>query len=80
METVNSSRKVIIEFSDAEQAASFEEEMKRRFNYPKTDSKYRLVHGFDDNGNAVFVSNNLEKKVVKNSRNVFSSVLKADKN
>lgn len=49
-------KRVTIEFEDTNQANAFRDEMKKRFHYPKTVSKYQVVHGSDDNGNTVFIS------------------------
>ena len=48
-------RRVSVQFQDDTQARLFADEMKKRFNYPKETSRYRVVHGKDENGNAVFV-------------------------
>ena len=56
-------KKVIVEFADSEQANSFRDEMKKRFHYPKTESKYEVVHGKDENGNAVFVESSKKSGV-----------------
>lgn len=59
---VTSSRKVTLEFKDENRAKSFREEMRKRFNYPETVSKNQVVHGIDENGNAVYVDSELEHK------------------
>ena len=51
-------KRVYIEFQDANEANAFRDEMKKRFHYPRTTSRYQVVHGKDSNGNAVFVSSN----------------------
>lgn len=61
-------KKVLLEFQDDGQANLFRDEMKRRFRYPKTASRNEVVHGKDENGNAVFVNS-------LNRFGVFSSVL-----
>lgn len=66
-------KKVLLEFQDDGQANLFRDEMKRRFRYPKTASRNEVVHGKDENGNAVFV-NSLDRF------GVFSSVLLSREN
>lgn len=56
--------RVVINFADPDDAREFKEEMKKRFNYPKTTSKYRVVHGISDSGKSVFVES---KKNLKES-------------
>ena len=59
--------RVVIDFDDSEEAKEFKEEMKKRFNYPKTTSKYRVVHGTSESGKNVFVESK-ENKKMKNRR------------
>lgn len=56
-------KKVVIEFADSEMANSFRDEMKKRFHYPKSTSKYQVVPGYDENGNTVFVGSNKQPGV-----------------
>lgn len=56
--------RVVINFDDSDEAKEFKEEMKKRFNYPKTTSKYQVVHGTSDSGKSVFVES---KKNLKES-------------
>lgn len=49
-------KRVSVEFQDDAQARLFADEMRERFNYPEETSRYRVVHGKDENGNAVFVN------------------------
>lgn len=48
-------KKIIVEFADSNTANDFRDEMRKRFHYPKTQSKYEVVKGHDENGNTVFV-------------------------
>ena len=57
-------KRIYIEFQDANEANAFRDEMKKRFLYPKTTSRYQVVHGKDSNGNAVFVSSNKQPGVI----------------
>ena len=57
-------KRIYIEFQDANEANAFRDEMKKRFHYPKTTSRYQVVHGKDSNGNAVFVSSNKQLGVI----------------
>lgn len=57
-------KRIYIEFQDANEANAFRDEMKKRFHYPKTTSRYQVVHGKDDNGNPVFVSSNKKQGVM----------------
>lgn len=59
--------RVVIDFDDPDDAKEFKEEMKKRFNYPKTTSKYRVVHGTSESGKNVFVESK-ENKKMKNRR------------
>lgn len=57
-------KRIYIEFEDTNQANAFRDEMKKRFHYPKTTSRYQVVHGKDDNGNTVFVSSSKQPGVI----------------
>lgn len=59
--------RVVIDFDDSDDAKEFKEEMKKRFNYPKTTSKYQVVHGTSESGKNVFVESK-ENKKMKNRR------------
>ena len=59
--------RVVIDFDDSDEAKDFKEEMKKRFNYPKTTSRYRVVHGTSESGKCVFVESKGNKKM-KNRR------------
>lgn len=59
--------RVVIDFDDPDDAKEFKEEMKKRFNYPKTTSRYQVVHGTSESGKNVFVESK-ENKKVKNRR------------
>lgn len=61
-------KKITVEFEDIEQANAFRDEMRKRFHYPKNQSKYDVSFGRDKNGNKVFVGS--EKK-----SGVFSSTI-----
>ena len=58
---------VVIDFDDPDDAKEFKEEMKKRFNYPKTTSRYQVVHGTSESGKNVFVESK-ENKKMKNRR------------
>ena len=60
--------RVVIDFDDPDDAKEFKEEMKKRFNYPKTTSKYQVVHGTSDSGKNVFVESKKENKKMKGRR------------
>ena len=49
-------KKITVQFADSNAADDFRDEMKERFHYPKTESKYEVVHGKDENGKTVFVN------------------------
>lgn len=56
-------------------AGEFKEEMKKRFNYPKTTSRYQVVHGTSESGKNVFVESRGNKKMKGRRLNeMFSSV------
>ena len=55
-------RKVTVDFADDEEGADFKDEMKRRFNYPKVNSKYQVVHGKGKTGKSVVVE---EQEAIK---------------
>ena len=55
--------RVVIDFDDPDDAREFKEEMKKRFNYPKTTSRYRVVHGTSESGKNVFVESRGNKKM-----------------
>lgn len=57
-------KRIYIEFQDTNEANAFRDEMKKRFHYPKTTSRYQVVHGKDDNGNPVFVSSNKKPGII----------------
>ena len=57
-------KKVIIQFEDTDRANAFRDEMKKRFHYPKTTSKYEVVYGKDENGNPVYVGSNKNPSIV----------------
>lgn len=59
--------RVVIDFDDPDDAKEFKEEMKKRFNYPKTTSRYQVVHGTSESGKNVFVESK-ENKKMKNRR------------
>lgn len=59
--------RVVIDFDDPDDAKEFKEEMKKRFNYPKTTSRYQVVHGTSESGKNVFVESRGNKKM-KNRR------------
>ena len=67
-------KKITVEFQDSNQADSFREEMKKRFNYPKTTSKHEVVHGTDENGRTVFVNKRKIDMRGRNVKNIFSRV------
>ena len=58
---INEHQKVIIDFEDDNEAFRFRKEMKDRFRYPRTTSKWQVVSGKDRNGKKVYI----EKKVKK---------------
>lgn len=60
---IEESSRVVIDFADPEEAKEFKEEMKKRFNYPKTTSRYRVVHGTSESGKNVFVESRGNKKM-----------------
>ena len=60
--------RVVIDFDDPDDAKEFKEEMKKRFNYPKTTSKYQVVHGTSESGKNVFVESKKENKKMKGRR------------
>ena len=60
--------RVVIDFDDSDEAKDFKEEMKKRFNYPKTTSRYRVVHGTSESGKCVFVESKRGNKKMKNRR------------
>jgi len=49
-------KNITVQFADSQRAEDFRDEMKERFHYPKTESKYEVVHGKDENGKTVFVN------------------------
>ena len=65
-------KRIYIEFQDINEANAFREEMRKRFHYPKTSSRYQVVHGKDSNGNAVFVSSNKKPGII--SKAILSGV------
>lgn len=60
--------RVVIDFDDPDDAKEFKEEMKKRFNYPKTTSRYQVVHGTSESGKNVFVESKKENKKMKGRR------------
>ena len=64
-------KRIQIEFQDENRAQLFEDELRNKFNIPK--SKYEITHGTDENGNFVFISNKKQSKT--KSKHLFSSVL-----
>lgn len=71
---IEESSRVVINFDDSDEAKEFKEEMKKRFNYPKTTSRYQVVHGTSESGKSVFVESRGNKKVNKRLNEMFSSV------
>lgn len=65
---IEESSRVVINFDDPDDAKEFKEEMKKRFNYPKTTSRYRVVHGTSDSGKIVFVESKRGNKKMKGRR------------
>lgn len=61
---IEENSRVVIDFDDSGEAREFKEEMKKRFNYPKTTSRYQVVHGTSESGKNVFVES---KKNLKES-------------
>ena len=51
---INEHQKVIIDFEDDNEAFRFRKEMKDRFRYPRTTSKWQVVSGKDRNGKKVY--------------------------
>lgn len=64
---IEESSRIVIDFDDPDDAKEFKEEMKKRFNYPKTTSRYQVVHGTSESGKNVFVESK-ENKKMKNRR------------
>lgn len=60
---IEESSRVVIDFDDPEEAKEFKEEMKKRFNYPKTTSRYQVVRGTSKSGKNVFVESSGNKKM-----------------
>lgn len=67
-------KKITVEFQDSNQADSFREEMKKRFNYPETTSRHQVVHGTDENGKTVFVNKREVNMKGKNINKLFSRI------
>lgn len=65
---IEENSRVVINFDDPDDAKEFKEEMKKRFNYPKTTSRYRVVHGTSDSGKIVFVESKRGNKKMKGRR------------
>lgn len=65
---IEENSRVVINFDDPDDAKEFKEEMKKRFNYPKTTSRYRVVHGTSESGKCVFVESKRGNKKMKNRR------------
>ena len=65
---IEENSRVVIDFDDPDDAKEFKEEMKKRFNYPKTTSRYRVVHGTSDSGKIVFVESKRGNKKMKGRR------------
>lgn len=64
-DALKESMSVKIVFDDELAAQKFKAAMKRHFNYPKTTSKYQVVHGSDENGRTVFVEGTLKQRYDK---------------
>lgn len=60
---IEENSRVVINFDDPDDAKEFKEEMKKRFNYPKTTSRYQVVHGTSESGKIVFVESKENKKM-----------------
>lgn len=60
---IEENSRVIINFDDSDEAKEFKEEMKKRFNYPKTTSRYQVAHGTSESGKCVFVESKGNKKM-----------------
>lgn len=60
---IEENSRVVINFDDPEEAKEFKEEMKKRFNYPKTTSRYQVAHGTSESGKNVFVESRGNKKM-----------------
>lgn len=60
---IEENSRVVINFDDSDDAKEFKEEMKKRFNYPKTTSRYQVVHGTSESGKIVFVESKENKKM-----------------
>lgn len=60
---IEENSRVVINFDDSDEAKEFKEEMKKRFNYPKTTSRYQVVHGTSESGKSVFVESRGNKKM-----------------
>ena len=46
---------VQVSFRSHKAAQQFRDDMKAKFNYPDTKSRYQVVHGQDEEGNTVIV-------------------------
>lgn len=67
-ESLKESMSVKITFEDSLAAKQFKDDMKKRFNYPETKSKYQVVSGKDENGRTVFVEETLEQQYNTNKK------------
>lgn len=67
-ESLKESMSVKITFEDSLAAKQFKDDMKKRFNYPETKSKYQVVSGKDENGRTVFVEGTLKQQYDTNKK------------
>lgn len=57
---------VQVSFRSHKAAQQFRNDMKAKFNYPETKSRYQVVHGQDEEGNTVIVESVLFNKILTN--------------